>query len=240
MSAPPRPPQDSGTLSAASNVTTGDVAPDAHAAPAESTSGENATLRARIAELEAENAALKHLEAENAALKARNADLEARSADLEAENAELKQITTTVRALESGDAQQQDAGTAAAAAPPAAPPRRQESAAERRAKEEKRRRFNNTISPEQREWVGAPPPKAPDVARLHAALDAAEARAASGDALYAGIYGGVLDMVKNNDGFAEFCAALDALPTDGDRFPQRTGDLLEIYAAAHEARPRCS
>ena len=64
------------------------------------------------------------------------------------------------------------------------------------------------------------------------------ALANGGDALYAGIYGGVLDMVKNNDGFAELCAALDALPTDGDRFPRRTGDLLEIYAAAHEARPR--
>ena len=43
------------------------------------------------------------------------------------------------------------------------------------------------------------------------------ALAAGGDALYAGIYGGVLDMVKNNDGFAEFCAALDALPAGGER-----------------------
>jgi hypothetical protein len=74
------------------------------------------------------------------------------------------------------------------------------------------------------------------VQRLAAIIEA-------GNQLYSGIYHGVLDMVRANDGYDDFCATLDAIAPDRSRFPQRTagGDcqpnLLAIYASAREAHP---
>ena len=59
----------------------------------------------------------------------------------------------------------------------------------------------------------------------------------AGNKLYFGIYHGVLDMVRWNNGYADFCAALGAVVCDRSRFPQRTPDLLAIYGAAAEALP---
>ena len=38
--------------------------------------------------------------------------------------------------------------------------------------------------------------------------------------------------VKNNEGYNEFCDALDVVVPDAARFPQRTTDLVELYGAA--------
>jgi hypothetical protein len=59
----------------------------------------------------------------------------------------------------------------------------------------------------------------------------------AGNQLYFGIYHGVLDMVRSNDGYDDFCAALDAVEPDRSRFPQPSADLATIYAAAREALP---
>jgi hypothetical protein len=59
----------------------------------------------------------------------------------------------------------------------------------------------------------------------------------AGNKLYFGIYHGVLDMVRSNDGYADFCAALNAVACDTERFPQPTPGLLTIYGAAAEALP---
>jgi len=59
----------------------------------------------------------------------------------------------------------------------------------------------------------------------------------AGNKLYFGIYHGVLDMVRSNDRYGDFCSALDAVVVDESRFPQRTPGLLAIYDAAREALP---
>ena len=59
----------------------------------------------------------------------------------------------------------------------------------------------------------------------------------AGNELYLGIYLGVLGMVRSNDGYEDFCDALDAIAPDRARFPQRTPELLAIYGAAREAHP---
>ena len=59
----------------------------------------------------------------------------------------------------------------------------------------------------------------------------------AGNQLYFGIYHGVLDMVRSNDGYDDFCAALDAVAPDRSRFPQPSADLATIYAAGREALP---
>ena len=51
--------------------------------------------------------------------------------------------------------------------------------------------------------------------RLRAIVDA-------GNQLFFGMYNNILmQQVRNNDGYDEFCAALDAVAPDGTRFPQR-------------------
>ena len=44
-------------------------------------------------------------------------------------------------------------------------------------------------------------------------------------------------MVRFNDSYGAFVTALDAVAPDRSRFPQRTPELLGIYAAAREALP---
>jgi ankyrin repeat protein len=60
---------------------------------------------------------------------------------------------------------------------------------------------------------------------LHAIVEA-------GDKVYLGIYAGMHEQVRNNEGYGEFCDALDAVVPDAARFPQRTTDLVELFGSA--------
>jgi len=69
---------------------------------------------------------------------------------------------------------------------------------------------------------------------------------AKGSALFRGVYGGVHHMVANSDSYEPFCAELDAIEVDAERFPQRCeggggggggGGLMRVYASARRAAP---
>jgi hypothetical protein len=59
-----------------------------------------------------------------------------------------------------------------------------------------------------------------------------------GNALFHGVYHGMLKQVRNNGFYDEFCARLDDIAVDATRYPQRSGDATAVYAAAAEALPR--
>jgi hypothetical protein len=58
-----------------------------------------------------------------------------------------------------------------------------------------------------------------------------------GNELYLGMYSNIIQKVRNNDGYEDFCRELAAIELAADRFPQRTADILVIYETAGTALP---